>query len=157
MLGAGYGYDAVEFAKHGHEVYAVDFAPTPIKNIKKANANAAVKVKTLEMDIFQLAESYSDCFDAVVEYTCFCAIEPGRRPEYAELVNNILKPWGLFVAILFPTDKTEEGGPPFNVDILETIKLFGKHFVLLKCEKSLLSVNSRKGREKFVVMRKNGN
>ena len=104
-----------------------------------------------------MADSYSGYFDAVIEYTCFCAIEPSRRPEYAELVNNILKPKGLFIAILFPTDKTEEGGPPFNVDILETIKLFGTHFDLLKCEKSLLSVKPWKGREKFVVMRKNGN
>ena len=41
---------------------------------------------------------YSNFFDIVIEYTCFCAIAPQRRSEYIKSVNNILNKNGQFIA-----------------------------------------------------------
>ena len=35
VLGCGNGYDAIELALHENDVFAVDFAEEPLKNLKK--------------------------------------------------------------------------------------------------------------------------
>ena len=43
-------------------------------------------------------------FDYLLEYTCFCAIDPKRRTEYADLVDRLLKPGGTYIDLAFPLD-----------------------------------------------------
>jgi hypothetical protein len=94
----------------------------------------------------------------VLEYTCFCAIDPKRRQDYIEIVNHILKPEGEFVGLLLPIDKdSKDDGPPFGVDLNATILLFSRYLRLIKKEFSQYSIERRKGREVFVIFRKDGN
>ena len=74
------------------------------------------------------------------------------------MVSHILKPEGEFVGLLFPIDKDPtDGGPPFGVDINATTLLFSRYMRLIKKETSQLSIERRKGREIFVIFRKDGN
>ena len=74
------------------------------------------------MDIFELPKLFNQSFDIVLEYTCFCAIDPARRKDYIEMVNHILKPEGELVGLLFPIDKDpNDDGPPFGVDLNATM------------------------------------
>ena len=158
ILGAGNGWDALHFAEKGHKVTAVDFAESAVLNMNVAAAKRGLKLNILHMDIFNLDEIFTNTFDIVLEYTCFCAIDPDQRDVYISLVNNILNPSGKFVGLLFPTDKNlDSDGPPFGVDIDTTLNLFSKYFTVIKKEIPSNSIERRKGREIFVILKKNGN
>ncbi len=105
ILGAGNGWDALNFAEKGHYVTAVDFADSAIANMSKMAEKLDVKLNLLHSDIFNIGKLYHDTFDIVLEYTCYCAIDPSRRIDYVNLVDRILKPDGRLVALLFPLDK----------------------------------------------------
>ena len=132
ILGAGNGWDALYFAEKGHEVTAVDFADSAITNMTNSAKKKNLNLNILHEDIFNLEKLYDAQFDIVLEYTCYCAIDPNKRTNYIEMVNTLLKPSGKLVGILFPIDKELDGnGPPFGVDINTTMALFSKYFTLV--------------------------
>lgn len=94
-------------------------------------------------------------FDAVFEHTCFCAIPPDRRPDYARAVSTALKPGGLFLAIFYrnPSDRGEPG-PPFGCTMNEVDALFGKRFLLLDEKSDIPTFEGREDREVVRLMRK---
>jgi len=155
VLGAGNGWDAVNFAIRGHEVTAVDFSESAVKNMRSAVGKYEVKIDIRHMDIFNLHQKFTNHFDVVLEYTCFCAIDPSHRNDYLKMVYHIMKPQGKLVGLLFPIDKDpSEGGPPFGVLLKPTIKLISRYFTLITQQITPLSINSRVGREVFIIFRK---
>ncbi len=105
ILGAGNGWDAINFARRGHVVTAVDFAKLATTNMLISAKRNHVDMDIQHMDIFDLNQIYENHFDVVLEYTCLCAIDPYRRRDYLEMVNHILKPHGDLIGLLFPIDK----------------------------------------------------
>ena len=155
ILGAGNGWDAINFAEIGHDVTAVDFAKSAIDNMHTSAQNKGVQINLIHSDIFDLCKLFNHTFDIVLEYTCFCAIDPARRMDYVKMSNKILKPDGKLVALLFPVDKDiNDNGPPFAVDLDSTLSLFSKYFILDTKEIPSLSIERRNGREVFVIFKK---
>jgi len=153
VLGAGRGYDAREFARHGFAVTAVDFALPAVQEMYRL-ADPAAPVEILQHDIFTLPETLNHSFDYVLEYTCFCAIDPKRRVEYADLVTRLLKPRGLYIDLAFPLDR-RKGGPPFAVTEAEIIDLFQKRgFKLISRETPAESVSQRRNAEELFIFQK---
>jgi len=158
ILGAGNGWDAINFAEKGHNVTAVDFAESAIDNMHTSAQSKGVQINIVHSDIFDLCKLFNHTFDIVLEYTCFCAIDPARRMDYVRMTNQILKPDGKLVALLFPIDKDiNDDGPPFAIDLDSTISLFSKYFILDTKEIPSLSIERRNGREVFVIFKKIGN
>ena len=122
VLGAGHGHDAREFGRHGFQVTAVDFSSQAAREMHRL-ASPEAPVEILQHDIFALPAAFNDSFDYVLEYTCFCAIDPSRRAEYADLVTRLLKPGGMYIDLAFPLDG-RKGGPPFAVSSAEVLDLF---------------------------------
>jgi SAM-dependent methyltransferase len=153
ILGAGRGYDAREFARHGFQVTAVDFSAQAISEMHRL-AEAEAPVEILQHDIFTLPDTLTHSFDYVLEYTCFCAIDPKRRPEYADLVARLLKPDGMYIDLAFPLDK-REGGPPFAVSTSEILDLFQRRgFKLIAREKPVDSISARRHAEELFIFQK---
>lgn len=153
VLGAGRGHDAREFARHGFQVTAVDFASQAVMEMQRL-ASPEAPVEILQHDIFTLPETLNDSFDYVLEYTCFCAIDPNRRAEYADLVTRLLKPNGLYIDLAFPLDG-RKGGPPFAVTDSEIMGLFQQHgFKLISREKPDESVSPRRHAEELFIFQK---
>lgn len=151
--GAGLGYDAREFAKHGFEVVAVDFAHDAAEAMRDALTPETAH-EIIHDDLFQLPDTWNETFDYVLEYTCFCAIDPTRRAEYADVVTRLLKRGGIYIALAFPLTE-HDGGPPFAVSTDELIALFeARGFVLERREIHPATIKPRKGREELIVMRK---
>ena len=74
------------------------------------------------------------------------------------MTNQIIKPEGKLIALLYPIDKDiNDDGPPYGVDLDITIDLFSQYFTLGTKEIPDLSVKSRCGREIFVIFKKYGN
>jgi hypothetical protein len=153
VLGAGRGHDARQFARHGFDVTAVDFAGEAVHDMQRlADPNAPIKI--MQQDIFKLPQQLDGEFDYVLEYTCFCAIDPHRRAEYAELVTRLLQPRGFYIDLAFPLDM-HTGGPPFAVSIPEILRLFGERgFKLLQRGIPAESVEARRGLEELLIFQR---
>ena len=153
VLGAGRGYDAREFARHGFQVTAVDFSSQAVSEMHRL-AMAEAPVEILQHDIFTLPDTLNHSFDYALEYTCLCAIDPKRRAEYADLVARLLKPNGIYIDLAFPLDG-RKGGPPFAVSTLEIIDLFhARGFQLISREKPVDSISARRHAEELFLFRK---
>ena len=153
VLGAGRGHDAREFSRHGFNVTAVDFSEYVVKQMREL-ADRVAPIEILQQDIFKLPDNLNGSFDYLLEYTCFCAIDPKRRGEYADVVTRLLKPKGIYIDLAFPLDG-RKGGPPFAVTESEIMDLFLKRgFKLISREKLEDSVKPRKHAEELFIFQK---
>lgn len=153
VLGAGRGHDARLFARHGFDVTAVDFAAEAV-NYMRQNNEANHPVTVIQADIFELPDGFSSQFDYILEYTCYCAINPARRDEYARLAFHLLKPDGLWIALAFPIG-SRSGGPPYVIQPDQVVARMAQHgFVLLHRETPPDSAEGREGIEELLVMRR---
>ena len=157
IIGCGRGYDAIEFAKKGFKVTAIDFAPYAISSLMEMSKIEDVDLKIIQKNIFDLLPDFFNSFDYVIEQTCFCAIHPSRRKDYEIIVRGILKTGGHLVGLWFPLDKDlAEEGPPYGTSIDEVKSIFDSGWEITKEEFSEYSIKPRKGREKLVVFKKVG-
>lgn len=153
VLGAGSGHDAREFARHGFEVTAVDFAQGAVQRMHEL-ATPDAPVNVLHADLFALPPALDGTFDYVLEYVCFCAIDPARRPEYADVVARLLKPGGLYIDLAYPIG-AREGGPPYSVTVEGVLYLFrSRGFTLLAREQPHDSIERRHGFEELLILEK---
>jgi SAM-dependent methyltransferase len=153
VIGAGRGHDARAFARRGFQVTAVDFSSQAVSEMHRLAADDA-PVEILQHDIFTLPDTLHHSFDYVLEYTCFCAIDPNRRAEYADLVARLLKPNGIYIDLAFPLDG-RKGGPPFAVSAAEVLDLFqARGFKLISREKPADSISARRGAEELFIFQK---
>jgi len=153
--GCGRGHDARLLARRGHRVFGFDFAPEALRAARDLAEREQVEVTLEDRDVFELAGAYPRFFDGVWEYTCFCAIDPGRRPEYVEVLAAILKPAGWVLACFFPMGE-RSGGPPFAVSEVEVRELLAARFELVEDYVPFASPEGRQGREWMVLARLRG-
>ena len=107
-------------------------------------------------DLFDLPADLVGAFDWVVEHTCFCAIDPARRPEYAAAVHGALKLGGRLLAIFYlnPHDPGEErDGPPFGTSEAELAGLFSPLFDKLDEFRPEHAYPGREGRELMQLLK----
>lgn len=153
VLGAGHGHDARLFAKHGFGVTSVDFSTEAIEMMNRLN-DPKYAVEVVHADLFSLPLSWNGCFDYILDYTSFCAVLPGRRPDYADLVGRLLKPGGKYIILAFPIG-TRSGGPPFVVQPDAIADLYDERgFTLRHREVPFDSVPNRKGYEELLILEK---
>jgi len=156
VLGCGKGHDALLFAGKGFEVTAIDFSRQALALARSTSIEQGVSITFLERDMFTLSPEFDHTFDVVVEYVTYCAIDPGRRKEFASMIEKVLRPEGLLIALFFPLEERTDG-PPFGIDWNEVMEVFGEIFSLEMSESPVNSISPRKGREKMSVWRKHQN
>ncbi|MCK6461241.1 MAG: TPMT family class I SAM-dependent methyltransferase [Planctomycetes bacterium] len=139
--GCGMGHDVRLFLDRGYDAVGFDFATRP------------EGVPVVPLDVFEIGRRYPEAFDAVVEYTCYCAIDPGRRAEYAAALRAALRPGGLLVVLAFPVER-RDAGPPFGIEESEITGVLGAGMDLLHFETPRSSVEPRRGRERLAILRK---
>jgi methyl halide transferase len=147
--GCGRGHDARLLARHGCDVWGFDFAEDAIRAARVLAAGEGTAVRFEQRDIFRLPADFSSAFDGIWEYTCYCAIDPARRPEYVGVLRQILKPGGWLAACFYPI-RAGDGGPPFPVSKEEVRRLLAPAFRIER-ELTPRSVPSRLGQEWMVI------
>jgi methyl halide transferase len=149
VLGCGGGHDALLFAAAGFDVVGFDFAPSAII---RANTNAQdrdLNAQFLQRNIFDLVAEFPHGFDYVLEYTCFCAIDPTMRLQYVQVVKNLLRPRGQLIALFFTHSRS--GGPPFGVKPQEILDEFSSHFDPVLFQPASDSIERRQGEEHLAI------
>jgi SAM-dependent methyltransferase len=145
VLGCGTGHDVRELARRGLEVVGLDVAPLAIE---RARAHKPVGQETFILgDLFDLPVEVRGTFDGLFEHTCFCAIDPTRRADYAEAVAAALRPGGRLLAVFYATPDNGGEGPPFGCTAEEIDALFGGNFRLLEEHTEIPTFAEREGRE----------
>jgi SAM-dependent methyltransferase len=142
--GAGNAYEAEYLLNKGfRDITIIDIAPKLVENLKtKWSDNTNIQI--LQGDFFQHEGKY----DIIIEQTFFCAIDPSQRKDYVRKVNDLLKPNGKLVGLLFNRDF--QGGPPFGGNEYEYEELFNTYFDLKTFETALNSIEPRKDVELWI-------
>lgn len=145
--------EAMKADKTG-EVFGLDCAPSAV-----ARAHAIPRIgqeSYIQGDLFALPAEWEGSFDAVWEHTCFCAIDPASRGDYARAVAKALRTGGILAAIFFldPGLDPGESGPPYGVTREELDALFTPAFELLRAEPVVATYPGREGGEELRVYRR---
>lgn len=151
VIGAGRGYEALEAARLGYRVTAIDFAEVAAKDTAAAAAAAKLDVEVLQEDLFALPKRRPGHYDAILEHTCFCAIPVARRPEYVEAVSTLLKKDGTLFGLFYAHGRP--GGPPFDTNEDEVRALFSPRFAFVRLKVAPDSIENRKGKELEAILR----
>ena len=153
--GAGNGYDPLYFASKGHNVTAVDFSKEAVKHMNVYAKKKQIDINIINQDIFNLDINLFNKFDYIVEYTCFCAIDRQRRLDYIKIMNNLLNKNGELIGLFLPILKDEkDGGPPYSINLDETISQFSDYFDVIECKKHKLSIKARVDNERYIHFKK---
>jgi SAM-dependent methyltransferase len=151
--GCGRGHDARLLARRGYRVTAFDFAEAAVAEARRLAAADGVDLAVEQRDVFTLARDHREAFDGVWEYTCFCAIDPGRRAEYADVLHAILKPAGLLLACFYPVREGRDG-PPFPVSREDIASALAGRFTVLTEGAPARSPERRLDLERLVLARR---
>jgi len=111
--GCGRGYEAVELARRGFDVVALDFAPSAVRHLQGELGREGLRARVLAADVLSWLPEQP--FDAVYEQTCLCALPPKTWEAYGMQLYRWLKPGGMLFALFMQTGR--EGGPPYHCDM----------------------------------------
>ncbi len=130
--GCGTGWEVAELARRGFDVTGIDYVAGAVERTRARLDAQGLKAEVLQADVLQYQPATP--FDAVYEQTCLCAIHPEHWLEYAQQLQQWLKPggslWVLYLQMIRPA-ATEEGvihGPPYHCDINGMRALFPEKF-----------------------------
>jgi SAM-dependent methyltransferase len=118
--GCGRGHEAVELARRGFLVTALDIAPTALGHLGAELAAAGLAAELVCADA--LAWLPDAPFDAIYEQTCLCALQPEQWPGYEQQLFRWIKPGGHLYALFMQTGRA--GGPPFHCELADMRRLF---------------------------------
>ncbi|OEL26388.1 putative thiol methyltransferase 2 [Dichanthelium oligosanthes] len=120
--GCGMGYDVVTLASPERFVVGLDISDMAVKKAKQWSSSLpnADYFTFLVEDFFKWIPS--EQFDLIFDYTFFCALDPSLRVAWAETVNQLLKPDGELLTLIYLISD-QEGGPPYNNTIADYQKV----------------------------------
>jgi len=102
-MGCGCGIDAVEYAKHGAEVYAVDLSENSVNHTKELFKSLNLEVMDAQPCDVTNGLPYEDNFFDLVH--CAGVIHHSPKPEkFISEANRVLRPGGHISALLYHKD-----------------------------------------------------
>lgn len=147
--GCGLGWDVEALARLGHDVTGTDLSPSAVERARR-RVGALPATRLIVGDALSPPPDWRAQFDAMVEHTFFCAINPRRRPDYIAAAEHCLRPGGLLLGAFL---HFAGGGPPYGTSPSELERLFSPRFDIL--EMSEAGVFSPKGCPQLrVIMRR---
>lgn len=149
LPGGGNSYEFDYLKASGFtEVYVLDYAEQPLKNIRERSPHLDSKY-LIQADFF----SHKGSYDLILEQTFFCALDPSLREHYVTHMHELLSPKGKLTGLLFQFPLTASG-PPFGGSKEEYEERFSPLFTLHVLETAYNSIAPRKGNELFFIFSK---
>lgn len=153
--GCGLGHDVRFLAAQGLRATGLDISESAVRQ--------AGGIERIAGEVFELGNFLSSewtegrQFSAIWEHTCFCAIDPSLRDDYARSAAAVLAPGGILAGVFYlrPHDPgEEEDGPPFMSSIEELDARFSPFFERIHGWVPEKAYPGREGREWLAVYRK---
>ncbi|GAB4396405.1 MAG: methyltransferase domain-containing protein [Microscillaceae bacterium] len=152
LPGAGNAYEAEYMHRQGFaQVMVVDIAPAPLENLRQRCPDFP-EDHLLRGDFFDLP--YENHFDLILEQTFFCALHPALRPAYVQKMQQLLKPGGRLVGVLFADVLLNRETPPFGETHTQLRIYFEHTFKIRYFEPCRNSIPPRQGSEWFLYAEK---
>jgi SAM-dependent methyltransferase len=143
--GGGNSYEAAYLFENGFKnVFVVDVSKIAIENIQKRMPNFPAS-QLIHGNFFDV----EDAFDLIIEQTFFCAIHPNLREDYVAKMNQLLKPTGKLVGVMFNVPLFKDR-PPFGGKKEIYLDYFKPYFKIVTFKSCYNSHTSRQGRELFI-------
>lgn len=147
--GAGSGYDVLTLAADDRRVVGLELSPVAIERFESLRREAGVpadRARLTREDFFEW--SPTERFDLIWDYTFLCAIDPERRGDWAERMDELLAPGGELVTLIFPVHAGDpEQGPPYPLSPDLVRDLLEPRFEAAHLEPVQRSHPARQGRE----------
>ena len=152
--GCGVGHDVRAIAAGGSSsVLGLDISPSALRLAESFLKTG--RETYLEGDFLTGEAVPPDSFDAIFEHTCFCAIPPERRKNYARASHAALEAGGLLLAVFFTNpENPDPNSPPFGCDSSEIRAFFEGDFDILETTTTAPTFPDRQGRETLCLLRK---
>lgn len=153
--GCGSGHDVRVLASHGVRVIGMDLAESALT---LAKSHPQVGRESYERgDFFEDELRQGRSVSAIWEHTCFCAIDPSRRSDYASSAARWLRPGGLLVGVFFVgEDVSPDEGPPYFSTLDQIQSCFAPWFEWVEGMMPTSSFPGREGQEWLGVFRRTG-
>ncbi|OVA11042.1 TPMT family [Macleaya cordata] len=116
--GCGSGHDVIAIASPERYVVGLELSKTAIniaRELSLSSPNASC-FEFIEENFFTWRPT--ELFDLIFDYTFFCAIEPSMRSSWGSRVQELLKPDGELITLMFPVSD-HSGGPPYKVSVTD--------------------------------------
>lgn len=158
--GCGTGHDVRLIAAEAEATAPVGLDLSPRAIARAATFPRAAGESYLVGDLFTLPAEHREVYDWIWEHTCFCAIDPDRRKEYADAVHAALKPDGRLLGVFYldpyDDDHPPGGGPPHGCSHQELESLFIQSglFTLEESYVPNLAYSGREGLERVLHLKK---
>jgi thiopurine S-methyltransferase len=147
--GCGNAYEAEYLFQQGFKnTYIIDIAPQALDSFAK-RVPQFPKENLICDDFF----NHQNQYDLIVEQTFFCALDPKLREAYINKMQQLLKPKGKLVGVLFNIPLNTEH-PPFGGNKAEYEKLFGPYFYFKHFDICYNSIKPRENNELFILFEK---
>ena len=147
--GCGNAYEVEFLSNLGFKnITVLDISKTAVQ-ILREKYNEKEDVTIVCEDFFKHDGNY----DLIIEQTFFCALHPDLRPLYVKKMHELLNEHGRIIGVMFNRNFEKEG-PPFGGSIPEYQNLFNNDFEIQKMEECYNSIESRKGSELFINLKK---
>jgi hypothetical protein len=149
--GCGRGHDVRVASTDENQVTGLDIAPGAIA--KAATFPRSGNEEYVTGDLFNLPGELRGVFDWVIEHTCFCAIPPVMRRDYAAAVAGAVKRGGCLFGIFYLRPAVERQ-PPYGVTVAELDGFFGSDFEVVREWAPARTFEGRESRELVRVLRR---
>src|SRR5665648_155705 len=141
-LGCGPGTHSIALAKQGWKVTALDISSGAIRMAERFARESGVEIDFKATDILAYIPQPAS-FDLVHDWGCLHALDPNKRPGWANLVATALRPGGLLIAKEFAPDPDAHFGPPGFTE-KELRDILDERFVIEVLKKSEYRVRGHK-------------
>ncbi|MCL7414094.1 MAG: class I SAM-dependent methyltransferase [ANME-2 cluster archaeon] len=139
-IGCGPGVHAIELAKRGWDVTALDISPGAIKMAEECALKAGVEVEFRIINV--LAFEPDGSFDLVLDRGFLHSLEPTEYPRWTDMVAAALKPGGIVVAKEFTIDPVNRFGPT-GLSESEMRDVLDRRFTIERLEQTEFSVRGQ--------------
>ncbi len=100
-IGCGTGDHAVNLARRGWYVTAVDNVPRALASARAKSVQAGVDVRYVQADVTDMAAQVGSGFSFLLDVGCFHGLKPHHRPAYSQQVEAVSHPGSTLLMLAF--------------------------------------------------------
>ena len=123
-IGCGTGDHAVNLARRGWDVTAVDLVPRALDAARAKAATAGVPLRCERADVTAMADAVGRDYAFLLDVGCFHGLKPKGRPRYAEQVQLVSGPGSTMLMLAFEPGRRLPGPLPRGASVQQLQETF---------------------------------